>query len=216
MNRLRLTLLTVLLLAPTAAAVGQDVSSEPILQIFDARWDTIEDRMADIFVAGYGRLWLPPPARADTGAGSVGYDVFDRFDLGQPRNETAYGTETGLKTVVDAAHTAGVRVHTDFIANHNGFTDANSVDGVGTSFGQAGGYPGFVLSLPGVPDGDFHSAQLTGEETFRLSGLIDIDQSTNHQFIRHPVEPGVQMNREKRINGDLGGCLESLLLLILG
>ncbi|TWT31300.1 Alpha-amylase precursor [Posidoniimonas corsicana] len=194
MNRLRLTLLTALLLAPTAAAVGQDVSSEPILQIFDARWDTIEDRMADIFVAGYGRLWLPPPARADTGAGSVGYDVFDRFDLGQPRNETAYGTETGLKTVVDAAHTAGVRVHTDFIANHNGFTDANSVDGVGTSFGQAGGYPGFVLSLPGVPDGDFHSAQLTGEETFRLSGLIDIDQSTNHQFIRHPVEPGNPLN----------------------
>ena len=42
-------------------------------------------------------MWLPPPQRAEGGALSVGYDVFDRFDLGGPRNETLYGTETSLE-----------------------------------------------------------------------------------------------------------------------
>ena len=33
-------------------------------------------------MAGYGFVWLPPPYRADQGEFSVGYDVYDRFDLG--------------------------------------------------------------------------------------------------------------------------------------
>ena len=104
-----------------ADARGQDSSAAPFLQIFEAKWETVEERMPDIFVAGYGRLWLPPPARADSGGLSVGYDVYDRFDLGSPRNETLYGTKDGLKTLIQQAHTAGIRVNTDFIPNHNGF-----------------------------------------------------------------------------------------------
>lgn len=182
---------------------GADTSSAPFLQIFDAKWETIDERMPDIFAAGYGRLWLPPPARADSGGQSVGYDVYDRFDLGQPRNETLYGTETGLKQLVRNAHTAGVKVNTDFIANHNGFSDKTTFDNFGTpndtsddvTFLEAGGYPGFVLTLPGVPDGDFHDIALFQNElTERLAGLIDIDQSQNHQFIRHPVEAGNPQN----------------------
>ena len=40
---------------------------------------------------------------------SVGYDLFDRFDLGVPRNETLYGTELSLKTNIAAAHRAVLR-----------------------------------------------------------------------------------------------------------
>lgn len=186
-----------------SSARAADVSSAPFLQIFDAKWDTIDERMPDIFAAGYGRLWLPPPARADSGSQSVGYDVYDRFDLGQPRNETLYGTETGLKNLVGNAHTAGIKVNTDFIANHNGFSDKTTFDNFGTpsdpsddvTFLEAGGYPGFVLTLPGVPDGDFHDIALFQNElTERLAGLIDIDQSQNHQFIRQPVEVGNPLN----------------------
>lgn len=171
---------------------AQDSSPPPILQIFEARWDTIEDRMADIFEVGYGRLWLPPPARADSGNQSVGYDVYDRFDLGKPGNETLYGTELGLKTVVRSAHSAGLLVNTDFIPNHNGFSDSSTFDpGNGVSFEQAGGYPGFILS---PDDGDFHGAFEGGQEFSRLSGLIDIAQEKNHQFIRTPVEAGNPQN----------------------
>ncbi|MEN1679156.1 MAG: alpha-amylase family glycosyl hydrolase [Planctomycetota bacterium] len=188
---------------------GEDVSAAPILQVFDARWDTIDDRMADIFSGGYGRLWLPPPARADSGGQSVGYDVYDRFDLGSPRNETLYGTEAGLKSLVRTAHTAGISVNTDFIPNHNGFSDSSTVDNFGTpddpsddvSFVEAGGYPGFVLSHPGTSDGDFHSRFESGEETFRLAGLIDINQSLNIQLIRTPVDP----NNPQNIPAGTGG-----------
>lgn len=180
---------------------GEDSSAPAILQIFEARWDTIEDRMADVHNVGYGRLWLPPPARADSGGVSVGYDVYDRFDLGKPRNETLYGTELGLKTLVRSAHAAGVLVNTDFIPNHNGFSDSSTVDTRGTAttaddvtFVQAGDYPGFVVTLPGDVDGDFHGAFEGGEQNFRLSGLIDIAQEKNHQFIRHPTTSGNPLN----------------------
>src|SRR5262249_54152763 len=148
---------------------------------FEAKWTTIENRMADIFNVGYGRLWLPPPERADSGNQSVGYDVYDRFDLGQPRKETLYGTESSLKTPVSASNAAGVLVNADFIPNHDGFSNLGTIDTKGTSstaddvtFAQAGGYPGFVLTLPSDVDGDFHGAFESGQENFRLSGLIDI------------------------------------------
>ena len=48
--------------------------------------------MADVFAAGYGSIWFPPPGRTDSGNTSVGYDVYDRFDLGSPGNPTLYGT----------------------------------------------------------------------------------------------------------------------------
>jgi hypothetical protein len=40
-----------------------DVSSPAILQMYEAKWTTIENRMADIFQAGYGQMWLPTPER---------------------------------------------------------------------------------------------------------------------------------------------------------
>lgn len=210
------TLVGFLAIAPLGALLDSccaaDVSSPAMLQVFEARWDTIEDRMADIHATGYGRLWLPPPARADSGGLSVGYDVFDRFDLGKPRNETLYGTETGLKTLIGQAHRAGVRVNTDFIPNHNGFSDASTFDNQGTpsdptddvTFLGSGGYPGFVVRLPNDIDGDFHGAFEGGEQNFRLSGLIDIAQEKNHEFIRHPTAFGNPLNIPAGTEGIFG------------
>jgi glycosidase len=196
------------MIATNKPAGAEDVSAPAILQMFEARWDTIEDRMADIFEVGYGQMWLPPPQRADSGNQSVGYDVFDRFDLGGPRNETLYGTETSLKTLVRGAHSAGIDVYTDYIVNHNGFANLGTVDDQGTTdpeddvtFADSGGYPGFVLQLPPgcadsahCTDGDFHGAFEGGDWNGRISTLIDIAQEANHQFIRHPTTPGNPQN----------------------
>ncbi len=183
--------LAALAICPPAGA--QDASPPPILQLFETGWQTIEQRMPDVFHAGYGAMWLPPPGRADSGDQSAGYDVFDRFDLGEPGRPTLYGTETGLKQLVHTAHRAGLDVHTDLVINHNGFRDAST-----PGFVNAGGYPGFVLQDPdgdpdpaGIPntDGDFHGRFASGRIEGRISGLIDIDHRTNHAFIRHPVDP---------------------------
>ncbi|HWP39703.1 MAG TPA: dockerin type I domain-containing protein, partial [Tepidisphaeraceae bacterium] len=184
------------------AAHGADVSAPPILQIFESRWENIEKRSADIFMAGYGGLWLPPTGRADTGNDSVGYDVYDRFDLGGPGNYTLYGSEKGLKQTVAMMHRAAASVYVDLIWNHNGYSNLST-----PGFATAGGYPGFALTLqsssPGAPgynargiddvDGDFHGAFETGDLDGRLAGLIDIAQEKNHRFIRSPV-PGFANN----------------------
>ena len=47
-------------------ARAEDTSAPAMLQVFEASWSTIENRMPDIFQTGYGQMWLPPPQRADT------------------------------------------------------------------------------------------------------------------------------------------------------
>jgi alpha-amylase len=182
-------------------ATAEDVSAPATLQIFEAKWNTINNRMVDIFETGYGRLWLPPPTRADSGDGSVGYDIYDRFDLGRPSKETLHGTELGLKTLVRTAHATSIDVYTDQIFNHAGFSDLGTVDTKGTpstaddvSFAQAGGYPGLAITLPGDVDGDFHGSFEGGDLNGRLAGLVDIAQEKSHMFIRHPVQVGNPSN----------------------
>jgi hypothetical protein len=73
-----------------------------------------------------------------------------------------------------------------------------------TQFQQAGGYPGFVLQNPdggtdpaGVSGtfGDFHNPAYGGDYlNGQLSGLLDIDHSTNWQLIRQPVAAGDPQN----------------------
>ncbi|MEI8197823.1 MAG: hypothetical protein WCI73_18160, partial [Phycisphaerae bacterium] len=53
-----------------------DVSPAPFLQYFESTSSTIENRVPDIFNSGYGALWTPPPARAEQGNLSVGYDPY--------------------------------------------------------------------------------------------------------------------------------------------
>src|ERR1043165_4118363 len=107
-----------LLLALLAAlACAEDVSPPVILQYFEGRYETIEERSADIFKSGYGMIYTPPPGRADQGNFSVGYDQYDRFELGGPGNYTLYGSETGLKVLVRTMHLAGMDYYIDYVIN---------------------------------------------------------------------------------------------------
>jgi len=174
-------------LAGTAAAV--DVSPPPFLQWFESSYEAMINRTPDLFMAGYGAVWTPPPGRGDTGDHTVGYDVYDRFDLGQWDKRTLYGTETGIKRTATMFHRAGLDLHVDFVLNHNGFSDLAT-----PGFYEAGGYPGLNITLPTDIDGDFHSAYWGGPEYERLAGLIDIAHEKNHQFIRSPVDPSDPRN----------------------
>ena len=167
------------------ACLPWNVLAGPVmLQYFESRWETIEKKIPDVFVSGYSAFWLPPPGKGDTGGYSVGYDVYDRFNLGSAFDQTLYGTEAGVKQAVRTAHRAGLDCYFDYVVNHNGFRDLST-----PGFDAAGGYPGFVLTLPNDIDGDFHGAYESGDLNMRLAGLIDIAQEKNHVFIRHPVVP---------------------------
>jgi exo-beta-1,3-glucanase (GH17 family) len=169
-----------------------DVSAPAILQYFEGSYRTIERRAADVFNAGYGIVYTPPPGRADQGSLSVGYDVYDRFDLGAAGNPTLYGSETGLRSAVEQIRRIGAQSFVDLVINHNGFSDsATHCDG--HSFVNAGGYPGFIVTAGFDVDGDFHGAFESGDQNGRLAGLIDIAHEKNYQFVRSPV-PGFAQN----------------------
>ena len=98
--------------------------AETMLQYFNTSWAEITAKMPELAEAGYTSLWLPPPTKGSGGL-SVGYDMWDPFDLGSKnqRNSvrTRYGTEAELLRLVETAHRFGIRVYFDNIMNHRAF-----------------------------------------------------------------------------------------------
>ncbi|MGZ5553160.1 MAG: alpha-amylase family glycosyl hydrolase, partial [Chthoniobacterales bacterium] len=167
--------------------------AEAMLQYFNTDWNEIALKMPELAEAGYDSLWLPPPTKGSGGL-SVGYDLWDRFDLGSKDQRgsvrTRYGTEADLLNLIEVAHRFGIRVYFDNVMNHNAFDvpgyDANTPIDI---------YPGLV------PE-DFH-LRLTQEGFYRkwdnianwndawqvqhrnFSDLIDLAQepgTTNENF----------------------------------
>src|ERR1700752_4878134 len=99
---------------------------EQILELFNCSWSQVTQKMPEIAEAGYDALWLPPPAKGASGGYSVGYDLYDPFDLGNLNQAgtvaTRYGTEAQLLQMVQTAHRFGIRVYFDNIMNHRSTT----------------------------------------------------------------------------------------------
>lgn len=197
----------------TASAQISDENPPVMLQWFETKWTDMERRMPDYFAAGYGSVWLPPVSRGRSSAGtnstSAGYDVFDRFHLGKPGEQTAYGTEQYFGAVVDEFHRANGQVFVDIVLNHNAGRDTSAF------FQNEGGYPGFwmnsatpaVNKTPTESWGDFHNGVASGYyqsenpggaryclQKGDLVALVDIDHVSNNMFIRQPVEAGNPLN----------------------
>lgn len=214
-----------LLGAQTTSA--QQTSPAPILQWFEASWETIEHRTPDLFSAGYGSLWTPPPGRSVylPQGGGVGYDPYDRFDLGAARDETLYGTRDGYLSAVRATQQFGGSVYVDYVHHHvgsfdlglNGYTYPQALIDQGAPYLQdRADYPGFELSDPNNPVGaaahrdtyaDLYGANAgqrpfgdVFEYWFRLGeNLVTIDLASNREFVRHPV-PGEALNTRQADN----------------
>ena len=93
-----------------------------MLELFQMNWTQISQKMPEIAEAGYDSLWVPNPAKGNSGAYSIGYDVFDPFDLGGTNQQgtvaTRYGTQDQLIQMVQTAHRFGIRVYFDNVMNH--------------------------------------------------------------------------------------------------
>jgi glycosidase len=198
--------LLLLLLIATPHARG-----EAMLQLFNQSWVEVTEKIPEIAEAGYTSLWLPPPAKA-MGGSSVGYDLFDPFDLGDKNQRgtirTLYGTKDELLEMVRIAHRFGLRVYFDNIMNHRG--------------GEVPGYNQFVPTnlYPGMVPADFHLRTISGGffrnvsnirdyndvwqvQNLSLLGLVDIahenpntnfgpnegDDAPKPVFVRHPNNP---------------------------
>ncbi len=200
------------------ALFPSSLRGEAMIQYFNTSWDEIAQRIPELAEAGYDSIWIPPPTKAGGGL-SVGYDVFDPFDLGSKDQSgsvsTFYGTQADLINLINTAHRFGIRVYLDNVMNHRGFAvpgyDANTP----------------INYYPGMLPEDFH-LMLTQDGFYRqnpgisnyndqwqvwnlsTSNLMDIAQETTEtavgttnnnfgltegatfpkiKFLRHPNNP---------------------------
>ncbi|MGO9477476.1 MAG: alpha-amylase family glycosyl hydrolase [Limisphaerales bacterium] len=129
--------------------------AEAMLELFQMTWPQVTQKMPEIAEAGYDSLWLPNPAKGNSGAYSIGYDAFDPFDLGSTNQQgtiaTLYGTQAELIQMVETAHRFGIRVYFDNVMNHRAVT--------------VPGYPGSGTPTnyyPGLIPQDFHLQTVSG------------------------------------------------------
>ncbi len=182
-------LLCVMLLHATVPSAPAEV----ILQYFNTSYRELVHKMPELAEIGYGALWLPPPTKGSGGL-SVGYDLWDPFDLGgqDQRNtvSTRYGTEAELLYMIRVAHRFGIRVYFDNIMNHRAF--------------DVPGYNEYTAIdiYPGMLPEDFH-LRVTEEGFYRkwdnIANWSDTWQIQNRNF-----SDLIDIAQESPDNGNFG------------
>jgi len=135
--------------------LARPAQGEAMLELFQQTWPQVTQRIPEMAEAGYDSLWVPNPAKGNSGAYSVGYDVYDPFDLGSTNQQgtvaTRYGTQAQLIQMMETAHRFGLRVYFDNVMNHR----ASTVPGYPGSGTATNYYPGLVPQ-------DFHLQVVAG------------------------------------------------------
>ncbi|MFN8218623.1 MAG: alpha-amylase family glycosyl hydrolase [Fimbriimonadales bacterium] len=187
---------------------------EPILQWFETDYRTILKKLPEVVEAGYGAIYLPPPTKSGGGAYSVGYNPFDRFDLGDRLSlgtvRTKYGTAQELAELIEAAHRMGVEVYCDVVFNHNDnrastainrypdlipedFHIKSSADTSNSeiNFNNEGPFTFGMLNydLIGLADLAHEDNNNTRTGTFTLPSYAQFNPTGKPAFVRHPRTP---------------------------
>jgi alpha-amylase len=71
---------------------------------------------------GIDGIWIPSPAKGNVGASSMGYDIFDHYDLGDKGQKgtvaTRFGNKDSLLRLIAVAHANELGVYPDIVLNH--------------------------------------------------------------------------------------------------
>jgi alpha-amylase len=90
-------------------------------------WNKLKKEAPRLAELGFTALWLPPAYKCTGGGYSVGYDVYDLYDLGEFDQKgsvrTKYGTKQEYIDAIHAAQQAGLEIYADIVFNHRGGAD---------------------------------------------------------------------------------------------
>lgn len=85
-------------------------------------WERAQTQAKELKEAGVDMLWLPPAYKGASGDKSIGYDVYDTYDLGEFDQKgsvrTKYGTKDEYLKAVKALQKQGIEVLADIVLNH--------------------------------------------------------------------------------------------------
>ncbi|MHC4741572.1 MAG: hypothetical protein ACYS8Z_06665 [Planctomycetota bacterium] len=81
-------------------------------------YDTIRDEASALKAAGFTHFWFPPPTKGAGGGYSMGYDLYDNYDLGNYDQKGTVETRFGSLAELQAAAEACGNVLLDLVANH--------------------------------------------------------------------------------------------------
>ncbi|KAF8917380.1 putative alpha-amylase [Mucidula mucida] len=119
------------------SAQGQNYT---MLQAFEwysegngVHWNKLAKKTDELASFGITAMWLPPPTKA-AGQESVGYDIYDLYDLGEfdqkGGQRTKYGTKEELLQLVKKAKERGMVTYIDAVLNHRFGADRTEKFGV--------------------------------------------------------------------------------------
>ncbi|KAJ3899733.1 alpha-amylase [Lentinula edodes] len=96
-------------------------------------WNKLAKIAPELADMGFTAMWFPPPTKA-AGQDSVGYDVYDLYDLGEfdqkGGKRTNYGTKEELLKAVKTAKENGIVTYVDAVLNHRFGADRIETFGV--------------------------------------------------------------------------------------
>lgn len=85
-------------------------------------WPEVEALAPSLNEIGINMVWLPPAYKGSSGGHSVGYDVYDLFDLGEFDQKgsiaTKYGDKAQLQAAIGALKENNIAVLLDVVVNH--------------------------------------------------------------------------------------------------
>ena len=91
-------------------------------------WTHLAQMAAPLAQRGITSMWLPPAAKGMNGTNSVGYDVYDFWDLGEFDQKgtvaTRYGTKAELAQALASLDALGIDAYFDVVFNHRMGADA--------------------------------------------------------------------------------------------
>ena len=91
-------------------------------------WKRCQAQAKNLKDAGIDMVWLPPAYKGAAGVKSVGYDVYDTYDLGEFEQKgsvpTKYGTRDEYINAVKSLQNQGIQVLADVVLNHMMGADA--------------------------------------------------------------------------------------------
>jgi len=107
----------------------ETMTNKTLIQFFEwylpdngLHWKRCQAQAESLKKAGINMVWLPPAYKGAAGGKSVGYDVYDTYDLGEFDQKgsvaTKYGTKDEYLQAVKTFQEQGIEVLADVVLNH--------------------------------------------------------------------------------------------------